>query len=408
MTPRPAHHVLIAGGGVAGLEAMLALRALAPDDARVTLLTPDTDFVYRPLSTGEAFGRTTAKSYPIERLTRESGAAWEQDAIVSVDPARHTVETVEGTHHAYDTLLVALGAERHAVLEGALTFTDQSSVPGFRDLLDRLRSGRSHSVAFLVPRGVVWPFPLYELALMTGELVREEGLDVKVTIVTSASAPLALFGKPASDAMAAMLAERSIEVVAGNIPVRVTAPGRVLLEPDDYVVVADELVALPELVGPELPRGLPRVADGFIPTDERGRVPGAEDVYAAGDCANYAIKQGGLAAQQADLVVEDLVARLHGVEPSEPTTPVLRGVLLTGAGRSYVRAEDFGDPDAIVSGHALWWPPSKIAGRYLAPCLGVADEREALGREAAEAGVEVEVPVAPANENLHDLARELA
>lgn len=407
MTSRP-HHVLIAGGGVAGLEAMLALRALAPDDARVTLVTPDTDFVYRPLSTGEAFDRTTAKSYPIERLTRESGAVWKKDAIVSVDADRRTVTTVEGRQHVYDTLIVALGAERHAVLDDVLTFTDQSSVPGFRDLLERLRSGHSHSVAFLVPRGVVWPFPLYELALMTGELVRNEGLDVKLTMVTSASAPLALFGRPASDAMATMLAERSIEVVAGNIPSRVTAPGRVLLEPDDHVVVADELVALPELIGPELPRGLPRASDQFIPTDERGRVPGADGVYAAGDCANYPIKQGGLAAQQADLVVEDLVARLRGIEPPAPTTPVLRGVLLTGAGRSYLRAGDFGDPESIVSGHALWWPPSKIAGRYLAPCLGVADEREALEREAAEAGIEVEVPVRPSDDSLHDLARELA
>jgi NADH dehydrogenase FAD-containing subunit len=43
-------HVVIAGGGVAGLEALLALRGRA----RLTLVAPDRDFVYRPLAVGPA------------------------------------------------------------------------------------------------------------------------------------------------------------------------------------------------------------------------------------------------------------------------------------------------------------------------------------------------------------------
>ena len=127
---------------------------------------------------------------------------------------------------------------------------------------------------------------------MTGELVREEGLDVKLSLVTSASRPLALFGPQAADAMAAMLAERGIEVYAGNAPARVSAPGRVLLEPDGYVLAADKLVALPRLTGPEI-AGLPHTRDGFLPTDARGRVDGVDDVYAAGDCTNYRSSRAG-------------------------------------------------------------------------------------------------------------------
>ena len=37
--------VLIAGGGVAGLEALLALRDLAGDRVELTLLSPETDFI---------------------------------------------------------------------------------------------------------------------------------------------------------------------------------------------------------------------------------------------------------------------------------------------------------------------------------------------------------------------------
>ena len=39
--------VLIAGGGVAGLETLLALRALAADRLEVTLLAPELKFVNR-------------------------------------------------------------------------------------------------------------------------------------------------------------------------------------------------------------------------------------------------------------------------------------------------------------------------------------------------------------------------
>jgi sulfide:quinone oxidoreductase len=404
------HHVLIAGGGVAALEAMLALHDLAPDLVQVTLLAPDDEFVYRPLSTGEAFGVTEVTSYPLQRLADEHGASLVKDAIVSVNAPARTVTTVEGREHGYDTLLVALGASRDAVFEDALTFVDQRNVPGFRELLDALRAGRVHSVAFLVPRGMVWPFPLYELALMTGELVREEGLDVKLSLVTSASRPLALFGPQAADAMAGMLAERGIEVLAGNVPARVVSPGRVLLEPDGYVLAADKLVALPRLTGPEI-AGLPHTRDGFLPTDARGRVDGVDDVYAAGDCTNYPIKQGGLAAQQADLVVEGLVARLQGRPEPDPPIPMLRGVLLSGEGRSFLRRpEDIDDAEGLISGQALWWPPSKIAGRYLAPSLGFADERAQLERSAAGDGVEVEIPVSPAadhEDRLRDLEREL-
>ncbi|MDX6697204.1 MAG: sulfide:quinone oxidoreductase [Solirubrobacteraceae bacterium] len=405
MIDAPSHHVVIVGGGVAGLEAMLALRNLAPESARVTLIAPDEEFVYSPLSTGEPFSLTQVTRYSTARLAAEGGAQWHKDAVVSVDPGVGAVRTVNGEEHRYDSLLVALGAERQTALEPALTFADERSVPGYRDLLERLRSGQAHSVAFLVPRGVVWPFPLYELALMTGEVVRDEDLDVALTLVTPASAPLALFGRPAAEAMQSMLAERSVKVIAGNVPTRVTAPGRVLLEPDGYVLNADALVALPELRGPHLP-GLPATSEGFIPVDEHARVRGLDDVYAAGDCTDFAIKQGGLAAQEADVAVGQIVARLEG-RTVDPEPLVLRGVLLTGGERAYLHTSEREHADAVISGHALWWPPTKIAGRYLAPHLGMADERARLEREAADRGIEVEIPLHASGLRLHDIAREL-
>ena len=105
------------------------------------------------------------------------------------------------------------------------------------------------------------------------------------------------------------------------------------------------MIALPGLAGPFIP-GLPHDARGFIPTDADARVAGCADVYAAGDATTFPLRQGGLAAQQADAAAEAIAARLGAIARAEPFRPVLRGVLLTGGAPLYLRAVvgDGGDP----------------------------------------------------------------
>jgi sulfide:quinone oxidoreductase len=130
---------------------------------------------------------------------------------------------------------------------------------------------------------------------------------------------------------------------------------------------ADVVVALPRLEGPRLP-GVDHDQWGFVATDAFGRVPAYADVYAAGDMTQFPLKQGGIAAQQADVVAADMAARV-GVEIEvKPFKPVLRGLLLTGMIPRYMRAEP-GTGRSVVDTAALWWPPAKIVGRYLAPFL---------------------------------------
>jgi sulfide:quinone oxidoreductase len=395
------HRVLIVGGGVAALEAMLALHDLAADRVDVTLVAPEDDFYYAPLATGEPFGRTAVTRYPLADLAAAHGARLVKGMVESVDPGSRTLTTYEAGSLPYDSLVVAVGARREAAYPDALTFFDQRNVPGYRTLLERLRTGRIRSIGFLVPNGVVWPFPLYELALMTAAFAREHDLDAELTIVTPATHPLALFGPAARDAMAELLAERGIAVHPGNEP-EVLGPGRAYLQPDGEVFAADMLVALPRLKGPAL-AGLPHDRDCFLPTDAHGRVAGVDGVYAAGDCTVGPIKQGGLAAQQADAVAATIAALATGEPEPEPAPLVLRGALLIGRERRYLRSEGIADPNGAIAGHTLWWPPSKIAGRYLAPCLGELDEERQLARLATEEGVAVDMPIAAGEPQLVDL-----
>jgi sulfide:quinone oxidoreductase len=94
-------------------------------------------------------------------------------------------------------------------------------------------------------------------------------------------------------------------------------------------------------------------------------------VFAAGDATAFPIKQGGLAAQQADAVAEAIAASVGADIDPQPFRPILRGVVLTGGPARYLRADISGGAgdDSTISGQALWWPPDKIAGRYLAPYL---------------------------------------
>ena len=123
---------------------------------------------------------------------------------------------------------------------------------------------------------------------------------------------------------------------------------------------------------------------------------GEQDVYAAGDATTSPIKQGGVATQQADAAAEAIAARAGADVDPQPFRPVLRGLLLTGSTPRYMRAEVSGGrgEDWRVSDHALWWPPSKIAGKRLAPYLAL--RHDELENEPTGLPVDIEVPDRPA------------
>jgi sulfide:quinone oxidoreductase len=365
--PHLAPRVLIAGGGVAGIETLLALRSLADNRVALELLAPEPAFVYRPLAVPETFDLGMEHRFDLSRIAAEQGAGLYVDGLSSVEPARHVVRTSTGAEIGYDVLVVARGALPRDALPGAITFAGARDIEAVQAVVADAEQGRIEELVFAVPGGVSWPLPLYELALMTTTRLRAAGCDARISLVTTEEAPLGVFGTVASKTVSELLADAGIEVIAGEYPVSVE-DGELRMVPDRHLR-ADRVIALPWLEGPRVP-GLPHDPRGFIPVDSFGAVAGVADVYAAGDAANFPVKQGGLAAQQADVVAEVIAARA-GVElVPEPFRPVLRGLLLTGATPAYLRAEvSGGRGESVASDGALWWPPSKIAGRYLAPYL---------------------------------------
>jgi sulfide:quinone oxidoreductase len=396
--------VVVCGGGVAGVEALLALRALAPISLEVDLVSPNGQFVYQPLAVAAPFDLADSHLLDLTEIAREQRAELHVDSLAGVEPGERRVRLASGGVISYDALVIAVGARRSAWLQGALNFAGAGDVPAFRALLERLASGSEQRLCFVSPAGVSWTLPLYELALLTAShLVDLNVIGVELVVATPETDPLALFGPAASRLLRNLLSDRGIALKTGARAQKIEH-GKLDFDPPVRLEV-DQVVTLAQLEGPAVP-GIPSDAAGFIPVDEHSRIAGLQDVYAAGDGTTFPVKQGGIATQQADAAAEAIAAQMGSAVTPSPIRPTLRGVLLTGIAPTYLRAQIGGSGDPVeIAASPLWWPPSKVAGRYLAPYLA--------GHNAL-AGTETLQELQPSTqkpasiEKLHDEARRLA
>src|SRR5215212_9365837 len=270
MTTEP-QNIVIAGGGVAGVEALLGLRTLAGDRVRVTLVAPDPDFRYRPLAVAE----------PLARFTEDTGATLVLDEVTAVDDAGGVLHLRQGGSLPFDALLLAPGGRPVEGVAHATTWWPGGDADVYGGLLSDLELGYSKRLAVVIPPGAVWPLPAYELALMTARETSSMGRDVEITLITPETAPLVLFGAQASAALADELAAAGIRVRTGVI----------------------------------------------------ARVAGCERTWAAGDGVASPVKFGGLATHQARRAISAMAARAGVADVPDPGEPVLHGHLLVG-GRS--------------------------------------------------------------------------
>lgn len=400
--------VLVAGGGVAGLEALLALRDLAGDRVELTLISPEPEFVYRPMAIAEPFGRGRADRHPLADIASDLDAELICATLIEVDADHHIAITGDGERISYDALLVAVGAGSEPPFQRVLTWTPETDSELFGGLLRDLEEGYTKRVAFVVPPGVAWTLPAYELALMTAWQAWGMGqADIQVTVYTPEDAPLGLFGARATAALRYDLAEAGVQAETGiYVAEDPQTPGRLVRHPGESTLDAERVVALPRAVGPALP-GVPANGRGFMLTDLHGRVSGVDGVWAAGDAIAFPVKQGGLASQQADAAAEDIAAAAGADIEPRPFRPVLRGMMLTGRGKEWMR---HGTPGGAGEGaavrRALWWPPTKIAGRYLSPYLAALHGTDTIDQAPRPDGHPVELDLEHELPSAADALRE--
>jgi sulfide:quinone oxidoreductase len=369
-------HVVIAGGGVGALEALLALQSHTGTRLRISVLCATRSLTYRALSVAEPFGADPGRRFEWEQITRDRGVRWIRDVVTGVRPEARELDARDGPPVRYDALLLALGARPEPALPGAIPFAGPRDVAAVAEAIAALAPARRHSIAFVAAAGTAWTLPLYELALMTAEHGRRRGLELAIELVTRESAPLGIFGAEASAAVARRLRDAGIHLRTGTFATEVT-DGKLWLDLEGSLDV-DLAIALPPLSGPHLP-GLPQESGGFVPVDRSGRVRGVEGVWAVGDMTARPLKQGGLTAQQADVAAADIAAQVGGADVRVPAyKPTLHGLLFTGADPVYLERRPHAPPESEASDAFLWWPAHKIVGRHLGPYLESLARRESL------------------------------
>lgn len=335
--------VVICGGGIAAVEGLLRIRRLAGDSVHVQLIAPNEELVIRPMAVRQPFAFGPPQRYPLRRIARDNRAEWLQDSLAWVDPGARLVHTAAGERVEFDALLVAVGGRQVEPYQHVTTFRDAAADATYHGIVQDIEHGYTRSVAFIQPVGPVWPLPLYELALMTAERAFSMDVrDLKTTIVTPERRPLAVFGPAVSDVVAERLNRAGIEVHCDSLA-KVPAKRRLRIEPQGVELHPERIVTMPRIGGPSI-RGLAGAgATGFIPIDKHCAVPGTGGrVFAAGDAADYPIKQGGLGAQMADAAAA-AIAKLAGAIDAAPAfNPVIHGKLLTGSDPVYMTAHPVG------------------------------------------------------------------
>jgi sulfide:quinone oxidoreductase len=361
--------VVIVGGGVAALETVLALADLAHDRTDVTVIAPNTELVYRPMVVREPFAHGAAHRYPLAPIVHDAGATLLHGELGWIDPAGRRIRTKGDEAIDYDALVLAPGASINKRYKHALTIDDRDLDETMHGLIQDVEGGFIHKLAFVAPARMAWPLPLYELALMTAGRAYDMSIDLETTIVTPEDSPLAIFGAAASNSIAELLAGASVETI-NSAYAEIPSAHEVVINPGDRHLEVDRVIALPELFGPEL-RGIPLGDHGFIQVDPYCRVQGVERIYAAGDATDFPIKHGGVGSQQADTAAQSVAALAGASVTPQRFNPVIHGLLLTNGKPRYLTAHITGGHgfSSEITDTPTWSPPSKIAAKYLAPCL---------------------------------------
>jgi sulfide:quinone oxidoreductase len=369
--------VVVAGGGVAALETVLALHELAADRVAVTVLAPNSEFVYRPMTVREPFAYASAASYELAPIVAHAGGELVTGELGWVDPKDRIVHTGDDGSLEYDALVLALGARIRPRYEHAVTVDDRRLDATLHGLIQDLEGGYLERIAFVAPGRMAWPLPLYELALMAAGRAYDMSLELETTVVTPEDRPLAIFGSAVADGVEALLADAKVKVITSAYA-EVPRKGEIVINPGDRRLSVQRIVALPELYGPSV-RGLPIGEHGFIPINRFGRLPDVGPVYAAGDATDFPIKHGGLGSQQADAVAESIAALAGAPVEPQPFKPVIRGKLLTHERPRYLSAQITGGQGfaSHFSESPIDGITNKITARYLGPYLEQADQARA-------------------------------
>jgi NADH dehydrogenase len=382
MDPKPIPHLVIVGGGFAGLW---TTRALARDRIRITLIDRRNHHLFQPLLYQVATAGLSAPDIaaPLRHILRaQRNVEVRLGEVVGLDVAAKSVTLADGDVLGYDYLLLASGST-HAYFG----HDDWAShAPGLKTLDDALAIRRRLLLAFeraeaaddageraawlnfaVVgggPTGVELAGTLAEIARHTlrNEFHRINPAEAKVRLIEAGSQVLSTFPESLSAKARAQLESLGVEVVTGS-PVNAIS--------DDGYTLGDTFVRARTVIWAAGVAASPLGALLGTPHDRAGRVvvepdlsvPGHQEVFVAGDLASARREDGNpvpgvapAAKQMGSHVARVIRARLR------PRVGEARGAAPAFRYRDFGNLATIGRMAAVVhlgrlklSGLPAWW-----------------------------------------------------
>lgn len=324
------HHVLIVGGGTAGIT--VAARLLRKGYRDVAVIEPSDKHYYQPMWTLVGGGQATAASTERpESSVMPKEATWIRKSAAAVDPEANTVSCEDGSVYGYDVLVVCPGIQldwdKTEGLTAALGKGGVSSNYRY-DLAPRtwdfIRQTRSGSAVFMMPSGPMkCAGAPQKIAYLAADYWRKQGVLKDIDIHLVVPTPR-IFGIPAiADNLDKVIAGYGIQlhtlseitaVDADSRKVTVSAVGE---GGTDTTLSYDMLHAVPRQSAPDWIKASPLSTGeptGYVEVDKHTmqhvRYP---NVFALGDAGSSPnSKTGAAIRKQAPVVVENIGAHLAG------------------------------------------------------------------------------------------------
>jgi sulfide:quinone oxidoreductase len=313
-------HVVILGAGFGGLELASRLSDTLADEVRVTLIDQNESFTFGFSKLDILFRNVDAESARLYyRDIAKPGVEFRQERVTAIDPAGRRVTTDKGSYDA-DVLVVALGAEYDTAAtpgfaEGGFEYY---SIPGAERLRDALPgfTGGTILIGILGQPFKCPPAPFEGAFLLHDQLV-DRGIRDKteIRVVAPMAGPVPVTPE-LSQRFLDELAERGIEYLAKNRVVELDPSSKEAVLESGERLPYDLFVGIPIHRVPAVVAESGLAENGWVAVDRGNLMTPFPDVYAVGDVVGLPMAKAGVFAENAaDIVADDIRARLRGEVP---------------------------------------------------------------------------------------------
>ena len=324
--------VVVLGGGIAGVEAAIALRK---EGFQVKLVSDrDSLFVY-PISIWIPTGEKSPEDVqiPLKDIADAHGFEVEIDKVVSISGKEFYYETEKkGKQTDFDYMVIALGQTKlkHKGIENTLSVCGSpKEIIEIKNRLENLINQGSGKIAFgfggnpKAPEAVRGG-PVFEVMFNIHNHLKKLGVRDKfeITFFAPMPKPGARLGEKALKMMDMMFKNMNIKKITGK-KIKEFTPNSVILE-DDSIIEADLIVFTPAGDGHPVIKNsdLPQTEAGFLKIEDTCQVKGFENIYAIGDSASiegpdWRAKQGHLAEVMARATAHNIAIK-EGLKTGKP------------------------------------------------------------------------------------------